>query len=132
MAKWNDVDKSVLIDRDKIIQLVVDEFTERRIPLQGDAQDWMDYWKHWSRLYRTVEENNMGIQKFHLAKSDTPSDYPFSTFYWRVMIDRFADAAVSFAEPTRNAVFALEGMEIKANNTAVFQPKWLIHPPNTA
>lgn len=130
IAKWNDTDKTVLIDRDKIIQLVVDEFTEKRIPLQGQAHEWMDYWKHWSRLYRTVDENEMGIQKFHWSKSDIPCDFPFATFYWRVMFDRFAESAVSFAEPTRNAAFAIEGMEISAKNQAVFQPKWLIHPPN--
>ncbi len=128
IAKWNDAECSVLIDRDKIIQLVVDEFTEKRIPLQGDALDWMDYWKHWARLYRTVEESPMGITKYHWEKSDTPSDYPFATFYWRVMMDRFLEASVSFAEPSQKAAFALDGMEISAKNTVEFQPKWLIHP----
>lgn len=130
IAKWNDNDKSVLIDRDKIIQLVVDEFTERRIPLQGSSPDWEDYWKHWARLYRTVDEDPMGIQKFHWAKSDTPCDFPFATFYWRVMMDRFTETEVSFAEPSRGQAFALDGMEIKANKTTNFQPKWLIHPDN--
>lgn len=128
IAKWNDSELTVLIDRDKIIQLVVDEFVEKRIPMQGVAADWQDYWKHWSRLYRMVEEDQMGIQKFHWSKSDVPCDFPFATFYWRVMIDRFSEQAVSFAEPTANSAFALEGMEIAANQTVRFNPKWLIHP----
>lgn len=128
IAKWNDSELTVLIDRDKIIQLVVDEFVEKRIPLQGIAADWNDYWKHWARLYRMVEEDQMGIQKFHWLKSDVPCDFPFATFYWRVMIDRFSESSVSFAEPTSNAAFALEGMEIAANQTVRFNPKWLIHP----
>lgn len=127
IAKWNDAEQTVLIDRDKIIQLVVDEFTEKRIPMQGDSTDWMDYWKHWARLYRTVEETPLGIEKYHWSKSDTPSDYPFSTFYWRVMMDRFGmESSVTFAEPKRSG-FAAEGMEIGVNKTTQFQPKWLIH-----
>lgn len=124
IAKWNDNDLTVLIDRDKIIQLVVDEFTERRIPLQGTSIDWHDYWLHWSRLYRTIEETNLGIEKFHWEKSDTPCDFPFATFYWRVMIDRFMDSSVSFAAPSEQQVFATEGMEVRPNMTTEFMPKF--------
>lgn len=127
VAKWNDQDMTVLIDRDKIIQLVVDEFTERRIPLQGTETDWYDYWLHWSRLYRSVEEDTFGIQKFHWQKSDTPCDFPFATFYWRVMIDRFMEQSVSFREPATNIDFAQPGMEVLPGMKTQFIPKWRVN-----
>ena len=126
VAKWNDQDMTVLIDRDKIIQLVVDEFTERRIPLQGKREDWWDYWIHWSRLHRIVEVNPFGIETFHWAKSDTPCDFPFATFYWRVMMDRFFESSVSFRDPNLAQAFAQQGMEIRPNMTTEFMPKWRI------
>ena len=123
IAQWNEEDQSVVVDRDKLIQLVVDEFTERRIPLQGTEQDWWDYWIHWSRLYRTIEENRLGVEVFHWEKAATPCDFPFATFYWRVMMDRFMESSVSFVNPSQSAAFALEGIEMRANHTAFF-PKF--------
>jgi len=125
IAQWNEEDQTVVVDRDKLIQLVVDEFTERRIPLQGTQEDWWDYWIHWSRLYRTVEENNLGVEVFHWEKAAVPCDFPFATFYWRVMIDRFIEDRVSFVGPSPASEMAMEGIEMRANNTAFF-PKHLL------
>lgn len=99
IVKWNDEDGSVSVDRDRMIQLVIDEFTERRIPLWGTESEWYDYWLHWSRLYRTSEENALGIMKFHWEKSSTPCDYPFATVYWRIGMDRFMEQMAEIVMP---------------------------------
>ena len=52
LIEWNDEDGTVVADRNKCIQLVVDEFTERRIPVFGSQSEWWDYWIHWSHIYR--------------------------------------------------------------------------------
>lgn len=123
IAQWNEEDQTVIVDRDKLIQLVVDEFAERRIPMQGTEQDWWDYWIHWSRLYRTVEENNLGVEIYHWEKAATPCDFPFATFYWRVMMDRFMESSVSFVGPSPTSEMAIQGIEMRANHTAFF-PKF--------
>lgn len=99
LVKWNDEDGSVIVDRDRVIQLVVDEFTERRIPLWGREDEWHDYWLHWSRLYRTNEENALGVMKYHWEKSNTPCDYPFATVYWRIGMSRFMEQMAQIVMP---------------------------------
>lgn len=86
--KWDDNECSVTIDRNKTIQLVIDEFTDRRIPIQGNETDWYDYWLHWSHIYRVSEENNLGQLKYKWLRSDR-DDWVHATVYWRAGMDRF-------------------------------------------
>ena len=37
-------------DRNRMIQLVVDEFREKRIPIHGTEDDWFEYYEDWNRL----------------------------------------------------------------------------------
>lgn len=85
---WNDDELSVVIDRNKTIQLVIDEFTDRRIPIFGNETDWYDYWIHWSHIYRVSEEDNLGQLRHKWLRSDR-DDWVHSTVYWRAGMDRF-------------------------------------------
>lgn len=121
LVKWNDDEGTVTVDRDRLIQTVVDEFTEKRIPLWGNEADWHDYWLHWSRLYRTVQENALGVDRYHWEKSNTPCDYPFATVYWRIGMDRFMEQTAQFVMPGQD--FAQEGYD--PAQARIFQPKTL-------
>ncbi|OGZ28220.1 MAG: hypothetical protein A2427_02605 [Candidatus Nealsonbacteria bacterium RIFOXYC1_FULL_40_7] len=91
MIRWGEGDESgnVLVDRNRMIQLVVDEFKERRLNLfQKEKNDWYDYWLHWSHIYRTREEDELGIPQSVWHRSDR-DDWVHATIYWRVGIDRF-------------------------------------------
>lgn len=122
LVKWNDEEGSVQVDRDRVIQLVVDEFTEHRIPLWGKEADWHDFWMHWSRLYRTSEENALGVMKYHWEKSSTPCDYPFATVYWRIGMDRFMEQMAEIVMPKGD--FAVQGYEAKPEGR-IFVPKMM-------
>jgi Phage terminase large subunit (GpA) len=93
LARWgeNDEKGKVVIDRNRTIQLVVDELNDKRIPLQGTFDDWYDYAMEWERLYRTKDENSQHVVVYDWVKSSTPCDHPFSTTYWRTGIDKFYD-----------------------------------------
>lgn len=86
--EWNDDDGSVNIDRNRVIQLVIDEFTDKRIPIFGAETDWYDYWLHWSHIYRVTEEDALGQLKSKWMRTDR-DDWVHSTIYWRAGIDRF-------------------------------------------
>lgn len=100
LIQWNEEDGTVVVDRNKVIQLVVDEFIEQRLPVQGTEADWYDYWLEWAGMYRTVDENTLGVP---VNKWNKPSsgrcDYPFATVYWRVGMDKFMESSATFAEP---------------------------------
>jgi hypothetical protein len=65
LVRWGDNDESgnVIVDRNRMIQLVIDEFKDRRIPLQGNENEWWDFWLHWDHIYRVQEEDNLGVLK---------------------------------------------------------------------
>ena len=61
IVRWGDnLERgSVTVDRNRAIQLLVDEFSEQKIPLQGNSRDdWADYCDHWLDIMRinTQEE----------------------------------------------------------------------------
>lgn len=92
LVRWgsNDEYGAVIADRNRMIQLVVDEFTDRRIPLQGTENDWYDMWLHWNNLTRIKEENDRGmIRKVWIRSGD--DHFAHSCVYWRVGMMRFGD-----------------------------------------
>lgn len=122
LIKWDDDKGTVIADRDKLIQLVVDEFVEKRMPVYGTEADWYDYMSEWLGMYRTVEENALGIPIFHWNKpSSGRCDYPFAQVYLRIGLDRFLETSSTFHDPTQGS-FAQTGIEAKPDGTA-FLPK---------
>lgn len=122
LIRWNDLDGTVVADRNKMIQLVVDEFTERRMPVYGKEADWYDYWLEWSGMYRTVEENALGIPVFRWNKpSSGRCDYPFAQVYLRIGLDRFLETSATFHDPSGDT-FALIGLDVRPDETT-FLPK---------
>lgn len=122
LITWNDDEGTVIVDRDRLIQLVVDEFVERRMPVYGTALDWKEYKDEWLGMYRTMEEDKLGVAKYHWNKpSSGRCDYPFASVYARVGLDRFMETASTFHEPTVNS-FAQPGLDVQPDGKA-FLPK---------
>jgi hypothetical protein len=122
LTTWNDEDGTVVADRNKCIQLVVDEFTERRIPIYGSQSEWWDYWLHWSHIYRIEEYNeNTGTTVFKWMRSDR-DDFALATVYWRIGMDRFMDSFATFVEP--KPVFNINGLEVMPDGSTLFSPKF--------
>ncbi len=120
LIRWGKGDKeegNVIVDRNRMIQLVIDEFTDRRIPISGNETDWNKYWLHWNNIYRVKEEDALGVMRYKWERSDR-DDWVHATIYWRVGMDRFgqlAQGAVIGAEEWK----PLESPEIKPDQTMV-------------
>ena len=84
----DDEEGNVIVDRNRMIQLVIDEFTDKRIPISGNETDWYDYWLHWFHIYRVKEENALGVMEYKWERSGR-DDWVHATVYWRVGMDRF-------------------------------------------
>ena len=124
IIRWKDEDGTVIADRNKMIQLCVDEFIEKRCPVYGTEADWYDYMIEWLGMYRTSEDNALGIPVFHWNKPPSGRcDYPFAHVYARIGMDRFAETSSTFHDP--NIVdFAFKGIEVSPSGTTqLFQPK---------
>lgn len=91
LIRWGEKDEAgnVLVDRNRMMQLVIDEAREKRFKLyRGTENDWYDYWLHWSHIYREVTIDNLGVKQYVWLRSDR-DDWVHATVYWRVGIDRF-------------------------------------------
>ena len=123
LIKWNDDDGTVVADRNKLIQLVVDEFVEKRMPVYGTESDWFDYMNEWLGMYRTTEQNQLGVDVYKWNKPPSGRcDYPFAQVYLRIGLDRFHQESSTFHDPN-NASYASQGYEAAPDGTTMFRPK---------
>jgi len=93
LVRWgkNDEDGAVQADRNRCIQLVVDEFTDGRIPIQGNENDWHEYANEWNNLTRIKEmDSTTGMVKRKVWVKTGVTDLTFATVYWRIGMSRFS------------------------------------------
>jgi hypothetical protein len=96
MIKYSDDTNTVVVDRNKAIQFIIDEFTiGNRLLLFGDRSEWEDYWQHWKAIYKEVEENRLGVPVGRWKRSGD-DHFVHATVYWRTGIHRFGGDAGGF------------------------------------
>lgn len=101
LFEWGEGDKygQVRIDRNRTIQLVVDEFGDKRIPVHGEPDDWSDYWQDWKNLTRiAVTDPVTGEHKGYKWVRSGRDHKALSTIYWRVGMDKYGWGGAQVAE----------------------------------
>lgn len=122
LMRWGEGEESgnVLVDRNRMIQFVIDEFREKRLKLyNGTENDWYDYWLHWAHIYRLVEEDTLGVRRHTWHRSDR-DDWVHATVYWRVGIDRFGGQGAVVMPETE---IQPDSYMVKPNQTVDFNPE---------
>lgn len=92
LVTWGEGDNfgTLQLDRERMIQLVVDEFRDRRVPVQGTEGDWQDYWSDWNNLTRIkvldpVTQQHKGFKWVRNGRDHRA----LATTLWRAGIMRF-------------------------------------------
>ena len=80
---------NVVVDRNRAIQIVIDEFADKRIPIQGDMEDWQDYYKHWNDIYRITETDTLGVPQAKWETTTGNDHWVHASVYWRVGMDKY-------------------------------------------
>jgi len=94
LIKWGEKHEAgtVVVDRNRMISLVVSEFKDKRVRLfNGTRAQYEDYWLHWSHIRRIVEESNVGTPEYTWVRSDR-DDWVHAHVYYRVGLERFGQA----------------------------------------
>ena len=87
---WNEDEKQVTVDRNKYIQIVVDEFIDGDILLQGTEDDWYEYWLDWNNLTRIkVVDETTGEFKGHKWIRSGRDHKALATVFWKVGMTKF-------------------------------------------
>lgn len=123
----------VRVDRNRMIQLVVDEMNDTRIPLFGDLDKWWNLWLHWQWMYRTIDEDRVGnlVYVWECDKSAHRNDWALAMVYWRVGIDRFRGNESTFEGGEKNTNPTIPEAPYRAFDGSMEAPKLTMPEVNT-
>lgn len=97
LTKWGKGEEqgAVTADRNRMIQLVVDEFRNKRIPVHGTEQDWFEYWLDWNNLakIKVLDPETNQIKGYKWVRSGRDHK-ALATVMWRVGMSRFAGMGI--------------------------------------
>jgi hypothetical protein len=91
LVSWGQAEEhgKVIIDRNALINLLIGEFKDGMIVLNGKEADWWEYWLHWSHIYRTQKINHLGMAEWRWERSNR-DDWVHATVYFRTGLMKFA------------------------------------------
>jgi len=93
LMTWGKGDEhgAVIVDRNRMIQLVVDEFRNARIPVHGTMDDWFEYWLDWNNLakMKVLDPDTNSVKGYKWIRSGR-DHRALATVFWRVGMSRFA------------------------------------------
>lgn len=91
IVRWMTGDKRgfAYVDRTKIIDRVVTELGDGRIPIFGNETDVAEFINHASNMYRSIETDDKGTVKINwLTVESKPDHLVFGLVYWRVALEQ--------------------------------------------
>lgn len=98
LIRWGE-DKEygkVLVDRNRTIQLAVDQINEQRISFNGSKEDWTPFFNHCMNIYRvkeiTGDENDPQYGWRWVWKRKGPDHWFMSMIYALVGMDKFRES----------------------------------------
>src|SRR3990167_1569600 len=88
--KDGDEHGAVTADRNRMIQLVVDEFRKKRVPVHGTEKDWFEYWLDWNNLSKIkIKDPDTNETKGYKWVRSGRDHRALATVFWRVGMMRF-------------------------------------------
>lgn len=123
LIRWGEKKEAgnVVADRNRLITLLIDEFKDHRIPLQGGEKTWWDYWTHWSVIYAEKEENALGVVEKKWKRSGA-DHWVHATVYWRVGMDRFGMGGGEIISAQAMPIPVRPGVQVNPDQTIPAMP----------
>ena len=115
---------NVTVDRNRGLQMVIDDFANKAIPLQGTQDDWAEFASHWDTLYKIFEPDTLGVPQFKWESSSGLDHFCHASLYWRVGMDRFKNdgGKIFTSEPEMFPTVA----PVLANDTIMHRTKLVL------
>lgn len=79
---------AVIADRNRVIQQVIDELRTQRLPIYGNKEDWLECWQHFANMYKEIETDDQGQEKF-VWKRQGPDHLALCVTYYRIGMTKF-------------------------------------------
>lgn len=81
----------VVADRNRLIQIFIDEMREKRVTFNGTESEWQEYIAHWLNIYRSWEENALGIREFKWERTGA-DHWVHATIYARIGLSKYSES----------------------------------------
>lgn len=93
LIKWGKDEEygRVTADRNRLMQLFIDEMLDHRVAFNGTESEWQEYISHWLNIYRIWEENALGVPVFKWERSGA-DHYVHCSIYCRIGLSKFSEA----------------------------------------
>ncbi len=98
LIRWGQDDEygKVLVDRNRLVQMIVDYIKEQRVVFNGTKSEWQPFFEHAMNIYRVkdiqgVDENDPQYGWRWVWKRKGPDHFFFSLVYAWVGFDHFQD-----------------------------------------
>lgn len=80
----------VVADRNRMIQLFIDEMLDRRMTFNGSESDWQEYITHWMNIYRIWEDNALGVKEFKWERTGA-DHFVHASIYARIGLEKYQE-----------------------------------------
>lgn len=104
-SKWgeNDEDGKVSIDRNRTVQMLVEEIKDQRFPIWGTVEEWQPYFDQCLNIYRVKEikgeESDPQYNWQYVWKRKGPDHWWMATVYARVGLEKFGQDLAQIIKP---------------------------------
>lgn len=116
LITWGEKEEegNVVVDRNRMIDMLLGEHKMGLVTLQGTEDDWDELWQHWDNIYAVKEEDKLGVIRKEWKRKG-PDHFVHAELYWRVGVDRFGaqEARIVGGSGPRLP----KGLEVQPNNT---------------
>lgn len=106
IIRWGENEEygKVLVDRNRAVQLAVDQLNEERMSFSGTKEDWQPFFKHCLNIYRVKEimgqdENDPQYGWRWVWKRKGPDHWFMSLVYALTGLDKFSSSMAKIVEP---------------------------------
>jgi len=125
LIRWGKGEEAgnVTVDRNRMMQMVIDDFAGKKIPLQGTQDDWATYQSHFATLYKVTTVDTLGVPQSVWETSNGMDHFAHATLYWRVGMDKFSNGGGQVFSGENVFAGIPVGYEIKADSTVEMAPK---------
>lgn len=92
IIKWGEGEEygKVIADRNRLLQLFIDEMVDKRVTFNGTEAEWTEYISHWLNIYRVWEENALGVREFRWERTG-PDHFAHASVYARIGLSKYSE-----------------------------------------
>jgi len=130
IIRWGKGDEAgnVTVDRNRGLQMVIDDLANSKIPLQGTQDDWREFESHFATLYKVTTMDTLGVPQSVWETSNGMDHFAHATLYWRVGMDKFSnDGGKIFTGELSDLQYS---SPVLPDDTVHWKPKFIMPEPD--